>query len=120
MKRLRTAAVAPKRCWASTPATPREARWKTAMMYAATPSAHTSQARRDGFTPSKLGARLRLRRGARFVDGVDEGVPVHRERCLGALGDDRGGHGCTVPRSHARVVRHKDGSGVVLRDETVV
>src|SRR4051794_28958891 len=51
MKRLRTAAVAPKRSCASGPATPREERWKTAMQYARTPSDHISPARRDAFIP---------------------------------------------------------------------
>src|SRR4051794_29819571 len=64
MKRLRTAAVAPKRSCASGPATPREERWKTAMQYARTPSDHISQARRDAFIPID-GTTLDVSRGSR-------------------------------------------------------
>ena len=41
-----TPALIPKRCCASRPATPSEARWKTATVYAKTPSPHITQARR--------------------------------------------------------------------------
>src|SRR3954447_16965392 len=134
MKRLRTAAVAPNRCWASTPATPREARWKTAMQYAVTPRPHTSQARREAVTAGTVGAggggarargagasggrraRPGLRpegRHALALRDVHEGVPVHRLEGLGTLGDDGDGHSCTVPRE-PRTCHRPHGRSVIL------
>ena len=47
LNRLSTNAVVPKRRWASTAATPSDARWNTATEYAAIPRPRISHARRD-------------------------------------------------------------------------